>query len=55
MIGHAERTRAPEFSTAIGLVRCGGLDQLRHLQRIEETSFIGRMRTFWRNFTRLFD
>ena len=53
--GHAARVSGPQFSTAVGLVRCGGLDQLRQLQRREEDSFMGRMRTYWRNFTRLFD
>ncbi|NUQ00814.1 MAG: cell division protein FtsA [Armatimonadetes bacterium] len=55
VVGHTERVAGPQFSTAVGLVRVGGMDQARKLQQIEETSFWGRMRTYWRNFTRLFD
>ncbi len=53
--GAPERVAGPQFSTAVGLVRLGGLDQLQRLQRIEEASFSGRLRTFWRNLTRLFE
>lgn len=53
--GHAARVAGPQFATAVGLVRLGGLDQLSRQQHREETSLMGRMRTFWRNFTRLFD
>jgi len=55
VVGHAARVAGPQFATAVGLLRVGGIDQLKRLRRIEETSFVGRMRTFWRNFTRLFD
>lgn len=55
VVGHAARVAGPQFSTAVGLLRVGGLDQLRLLKRHEETSFLARMRTFWRNFTRLFE
>ncbi len=55
VFGHSQRVSGPEWSTAVGLIRCGGLDQLGRLQRLEERSFVGRWRTFWRNFTRLFD
>lgn len=53
--GHSNRVAGPEFSTAVGLLRCGCVDRVKHLMHVEETSFMGRMRTFWRNFTRLFD
>ncbi|MBI5832095.1 MAG: cell division protein FtsA [Armatimonadetes bacterium] len=55
VVGHAARVAGPQFSTGVGLVRIGGMDQLKRIQHTEETSFIARMRTFWRNFTRLFD
>lgn len=45
----------PRFATAVGLVRLGGMDQAARLARIEDTSLAARLRTFWRNITRLFD
>ena len=53
--GAPERVAGPQFSTAVGLVRLGGLDQLQALQRMEQTSFAGRLRTFWRSLTRVFE
>ena len=53
--GAPERVAGPQFSTAVGLVRLGGLDQMQRLQKLEESSFSGRLRTFWRNLTRLFE
>lgn len=55
VVGHAARVAAPQFSTAVGLLRLGGLDQLGQLRRQEERSLRARLRTFWRNFTRVFD
>ncbi|MBI2300779.1 MAG: cell division protein FtsA [Armatimonadetes bacterium] len=53
--GHAARVALPQFATAVGLVRCGGLDQLQKHQVREASSVMGKLRTFWRNFARLFD
>jgi cell division protein FtsA len=55
VIGHAARVAGPQFSTGVGLVRMGGLRLLATLEAREQNSFMGRMRTFWRNFTRFFD
>lgn len=56
MVGGApERVAGPQFSTAVGLVRLGGLDQIQRLQKLEQASFTGRLRTLWRGLTRLFE
>lgn len=55
VVGHAAQVAGPQFAAAVGLLRCGGLDQRRLTEQTDDTSLAGRLKSFYRMWKSAFD